>query len=171
MILSITAHRPNKFGGYIEPNRKNIVVRKILKWAIGKLDPEELIVGMAIGGDQWAARAGLDLNIRIIAAIPFRGQDRQWPEHSQKKYQSLLKEIISKGGEVKIINKTNTYRLYYFQTRNEWMVDNSNKLLAIWNGSKGGTSNTVEYARSIGKPVINIWDKIWNRWKELALLT
>ena len=34
-----------------------------------------------------------------------------------------------------------------FQQRNEWMVDHSSRLIAIYNGSPGGTRNTIEYAK------------------------
>ena len=34
-----------------------------------------------------------------------------------------------------------------FQQRNEWMVDHSSRLIAIYNGTPGGTRNTIEYAK------------------------
>ena len=38
------------------------------------------------------------------------------------------------------------------QKRNEYMVDNSDKVFAFWNGEeKGGTWNTIQYARKKGK--------------------
>ena len=30
--------------------------------------------------------------------------------------------------------------------RNEWMVNHSAKVIAVFNGEKGGTANTVKYA-------------------------
>ena len=40
------------------------------------------------------------------------------------------------------------------QKRNEYMVDNSEKVYAFWNGEeKGGTWNTIQYARSKGKEI------------------
>lgn len=41
-----------------------------------------------------------------------------------------------------------------YQRRNEYMVDKSDLVLAVWNGERaGGTWNTIEYAKSAGKPV------------------
>ena len=40
--------------------------------------------------------------------------------------------------------------------RNKYMVDNSDLLLAVWNGKKGGTANTVKYARKKEKEVVII---------------
>ena len=33
-----------------------------------------------------------------------------------------------------------------FQIRNEWMVDRSARVIAVYNGEPGGTRNTIEYA-------------------------
>jgi uncharacterized phage-like protein YoqJ len=41
--------------------------------------------------------------------------------------------------------------------RNNWMIDQSDWLLALWSGKKGGTANAVMYAWSRRKPVKNIW--------------
>jgi len=40
----------------------------------------------------------------------------------------------------------------------KYMVDNSNKLICFYDGSSGGTGNTVEYAESKSIPVINIYN-------------
>ncbi len=40
--------------------------------------------------------------------------------------------------------------------RNKWMVDNCDLLIAVWNGTSGGTANCVNYAKSINKQIIII---------------
>jgi uncharacterized phage-like protein YoqJ len=40
------------------------------------------------------------------------------------------------------------------QKRNEYMVDKCDKLLAVWNGTTGGTHNCIKYAKSKGKEII-----------------
>lgn len=39
------------------------------------------------------------------------------------------------------------------------MVDNSNAVLALWNGSEGGTGNCVRYAKEKNKKIFQLWDK------------
>ena len=39
---------------------------------------------------------------------------------------------------------------------NGWMVDNSDAVIAVWNGTAGGTANTVDYARKLGRSVLVI---------------
>lgn len=40
------------------------------------------------------------------------------------------------------------------QKRNEYMVDNSNYFIAVWNGKPSGTGNTVKYAKKKNKIVL-----------------
>ena len=43
-----------------------------------------------------------------------------------------------------------------YQVRNEWMVDRSNLVIAVFNGQKSGTKNTVDYAKRKGVNVVNV---------------
>ena len=43
-----------------------------------------------------------------------------------------------------------------FQRRNEWMVDHAGRVIAVFNGEKGGTKNTIDYAERQNVPVIYI---------------
>lgn len=40
------------------------------------------------------------------------------------------------------------------QKRNEYMVDHSDKVIAVWDGSKSGTKNCIDYAKKVGKDII-----------------
>jgi uncharacterized phage-like protein YoqJ len=79
----------------------------------------------------------------LIAAVPFEGQEKKWPKSSQDLYNEILaypkcvKKIVCEGG----------YEVWKMQKRNEWMVDNADYLVAVWDNSEGGTANCVRYAR------------------------
>ena len=45
-----------------------------------------------------------------------------------------------------------------YQKRNIWMVDKSNRVIAAYNGGKGGTKNTIDYATHSGVEVVNIFE-------------
>jgi|SRR5271166_744205 len=151
MIVAFTGHRPDKLGGYKLPNPTYIQICRELDKALKELQPEKVISGMALGVDQWAANIAHKLGIPFIAAIPFEGQEKAWPEESQRTYRLLRKlaaeeVIVTPGG----------YSPAKMQIRNEWMVDNCDTLIAVWNGSNGGTGNCVEYAKSHNKPMYQI---------------
>ena len=40
-----------------------------------------------------------------------------------------------------------------FQVRNEWMVNHAARVIAVYNGTGGGTHNTIEYAKTQGVPL------------------
>lgn len=151
MILAATGHRPEKLGGYGESvaARLRRGATRYLKTQIGV---EQVISGMALGWDTAWALAATDLGIPFIAAIPFAGQECRWPTESQERYWALLK----KSARVVIVNDGG-YHPAKMQSRNCWMVEHSDKLVALWDGSSGGTANCVKWAETIGKPVENLW--------------
>lgn len=151
MIVSFTGHRPDKLGGYNLPNPTYLHVCRQIDKALRELKPEKVISGMALGVDQWAANIAIKLGIPFIAAVPFTGQEKAWPPQSQKVFNNLL----SKAAEVVIVSEGG-YSAFKMQIRNQWMVDRADLVMAIWDGSKGGTGNCVEYAKSKNKEIFYI---------------
>lgn len=153
MIIAGTGHRPDKLGGYTAALDMRLQV--LAMRALREHAPALVVSGMALGWDVALASAAVRLDIPFIAAIPFEGQESRWPESSQYRYRQLLKqaagvEIVCTGG----------YAGWKMQRRNEWMVglvDADGVMLALWNGSDGGTANCVRYAERVGKPVVNLW--------------
>ena len=156
--VCFTGHRPNKLGGY-SPNPLQSRIRERLSAHIEKLIGEGVttfISGMALGVDQWAAEIVLSLktthpHIRLIAAIPFVGQESAWAPSSIRHYNHLIdlcdeRVVVSPGG----------YSAHKMQLRNQWMVDNSTAVIAVWDGSSGGTGNCVSYARKLHKTIYRL---------------
>ena len=63
-------------------------------------------------------------------------------------YYSEIDSIVAVNGD--------PYASWKIQKRNEWMVDNSDAVITVWNGSLGGTTNTVNYARNLGESILVI---------------
>lgn len=150
--VAVTGHRPDKLPdratGYKVPNPYYDIVVKGLVEAFTKFEPDYVLTGMALGVDQWAAEICLNMTIPFVAAIPFEGQEKMWPPHSQAKYHWLLsrayaKYVICEGG----------FEPWKMQKRNEWMVDSCHQLVAVWNGSPGGTQNCITYATTKKKAI------------------
>ena len=107
------------------------------------------ISGMARGVDIWAAEIVLRLRdeglpIQLICASPFEGFERSWDDNWKRRYA----DVMRKADLVKYICKS--YNRACFQIRNEWMVDRSARVIAVFNGQAGGTKNTIRYAQSKG---------------------
>ena len=113
------------------------------------------ISGMAKGVDLIAARVVLEErkkneNIRLICASPYVDFEKGWTDREKEEYRIIMEE----ADETKYICE-HCFRGCY-QIRNRWMVDNSSMVIAVFNGEKGGTKNTIDYALKKGVSVHNI---------------
>lgn len=158
MIIAVTGHRPDKLGGY--PNPAKAMLETFACCAIDPLrlqhQPFSVFTGMAQGWDQAIAKACIVLRVPFMAVIPCAGQDVKWPSAARAEYRAILSCAVS----VMEISKIYTSRC--MQQRNEWMVDHADAIVALFNGSPGGTANCIDYAAKVGKPVYNCWDH-WNK--------
>jgi uncharacterized phage-like protein YoqJ len=156
MIVAGTGHRPNKLGGF-----NNVAYLRLVaiaeRW-IRNNNPSKIISGMAQGWDQALAQAAVNCGIPFICALPFKGQENKWSYKSQRYYNKLL----SKADEV-IYVCDEGYEPYKMQIRNEWMVDNCDIVLAMWDGTTGGTLNCLKYAYANQIEVVNLYDTYQNK--------
>lgn len=119
---------------------------------------------MALGWDTAIALAAIELSIPLIAAVPNACQDSKWGKDDREKWEAILlksQQIIytdrlpdyaTKGVEI------GAYHPGKLQKRNQWMVDNCDQILALYDGcGSGGTFNCLKYATQFDKPVLNVW--------------
>lgn len=152
MIVAGTGHRPDKLGGYSDAAHERLVT--VACSALGDLrgDVSRVISGGALGWDQALADAAIRLDLPLTLALPFEGFECKWPKSSQEFLHSLMNPA-----DVVFVCEPG-YAPWKMQERNKWMVDNCNTLLALWNGTDGGTHNCIKYANSVGRQIINTWD-------------
>lgn len=151
-IIAGIGHRPNKLGN--DYRLTGELTKKISQAVFNIFNierPTEIISGMAQGFDQILAICAIKSNIPFIAAVPFEGQEFNWPEESQR----LYKKILKRANKVEVICPPG-YSAYKMQERNKWMCVEADKILACWDGTSGGTENCLIYAQKIGKPIIRI---------------
>jgi len=159
VILAATGHRPDKLGGYTVPARARLV--RFAEQILPRYAPSSFVSGMALGWDTATALACLSLRIPLTCAIPFAGQELRWPEESQRVY----RWILDRASNVVIVSP-GAYAPHKMDLRNRWMVDNCDRLLALCNGTNGGTANCLHYADAVRRDYSNPWHE-WLRWIEL----
>jgi uncharacterized phage-like protein YoqJ len=152
MIICGTGHRPDKLCNWREWDNHQMILVDIAKAWLSWHTPDVVITGMAIGWDQVLAEACIDVGIEYRAYVPFKGQESKWPPNAQSVYNSLL----DNASEVKYVCEEG-YAPWKMQKRNEAMVDDSDLVLALWNGTEGGTGNCIKYAQSKNKRITNLW--------------
>ena len=147
-----TGHRPEKL---------NMPEKEVIAWLEAEIRKAiedgfvTFISGMACGVDIWAAEIVLRLRnegqpIHLICASPYEGFERRWAEDWKRRYSAVLQ----KADLVKYV--CDHYSKACFQIRNEWMVDRSARVIAVYNGEPGGTRNTINYSKRTGVDTIEM---------------
>ena len=147
-----TGHRPEKL------RRSEKEIRTDLECEIRQavIDGVNVFIsGMARGVDIDAAEVVLQLReegypVRLICASPYPGIENNWSRAWQSRYLA----VIAEADLVRYICPQ--YSRGCFQIRNEWMVNHSARVIAVFNGRPSGTKNTIDYALRQGVPVIKI---------------
>ena len=150
-----TGHRPHKIGMGEETVKD--LLRKATKQAITD-GFVTFISGMAHGVDLWAAEIVLEERknnsfIHLICASPYKGFEKKWEASERELYYSIMEQ----ADFVQYVCEH--YFRGCYQVRNEWMVDRSARVIAVFNGEPSGTKNTVVYAQKKGVEVNNVLKK------------
>ena len=111
----------------------------------------------ALGFDMLAAEEVISLkvelpNLKLIAVIPYDGQNERWSAREQDRYW----DILDKADDAILLSK------HYFNgcllRRNDYMLSHSCGLIAFFDGKpKGGTFYTCRKAKSMGMDIINLY--------------
>lgn len=156
---AFTGHRPEKLPfGENEQDKRCIDLKATLRAEIEKLIEEgvtHFLCGMARGVDTFAAEAVLELKLKypqitLESVIPYENQAINWNESDRERYY----DIASKCDKETMLQTK--YTKGCLHRRNEYMVNNADILLAVWDGTLGGTGYTVNYAKRKEKPIITI---------------
>ena len=86
----------------------------------------------------------------LECVIPFPGQADSWEMDDQKRRYNIL----TATDESVITSSTYSKGCYF--TRNRYMVDKADVVVCAFNGQRGGTAYTVNYALKQNKIVIQI---------------
>jgi uncharacterized phage-like protein YoqJ len=142
MIVAFTGHRPDKIDARI--NQVSDAIQKFLE----ENKPKHVVIGMADGVDLLAGAWARRLAIPYTAAIPFRDHVPSYDSVRSGHYHQILKD----ASKIEFICE-GPYAVWKYQKRNEWMVDHSDLLAAVWDNSPGGTANCINYAKQVGKDI------------------
>lgn len=147
-----TGHRPEKLN--IPEKEVKADLRRQINHAVHD-GFTVFITGMARGVDLWAAEIVLALRkrnkeIKLICAIPHDGFEARW----STSWQELYRYVLAEADLMRVISRG--YYTGVYQIRNEWMINHSARVIAVFNGQPSGTKNTIDYAHRQGVPVIQI---------------
>ena len=113
------------------------------------------LIGMALGFDTECFkilekfRSRLK-HLKLIACVPCPEQAEKFNINQKREYVRML----DSADDTVVIS--DCYTKWCMHKRNEYMVDLADKIIAVWDGSNGGTANCVRYAEKKGKDIIRI---------------
>lgn len=159
LTCCFTGYRPSKFPFTLNNSNKdylnfeNNLYKEI--FSAYSLGVKTFISGMAMGFDIIAAETVLSLrnakpDVRLVCAIPFKAQAKDFSADWQQRYNDILKVADE------IIYVCEDYNRGCYFKRNKYMVDNSDIVITWFDGRTGGTANTIDYALRKGRAVINL---------------
>lgn len=141
--IGVTGHRPKRLAKMTEIN-------KVTDWLDLQFyehvdNPDDdfvLITGMAQGVDQIAAHEALLFGGRIWNYYPYKRKMHEIEDYLNTKADKIRYEYEK-------------YVPQCYIDRDRRIVDDCDILFAVWDGEKkGGTWQTIEYARKIGRPIV-----------------
>ena len=141
-----TGHRPEKLS--LSENEVKPLLEKAIDNAIAD-GYVTFITGMAKGTDIWAAEIVLEKKkqneaLHLICAVPHPDFEKRRGFFEERRYNHYITTI------------SDHYYKACYQKRNEWMVDRSSLVIAVWNGQPSGTKNTIDYANRKGTNVVSV---------------
>lgn len=156
-----TGHRPGKFHfGYDESYAGCVQLRRRLGEEIERMRAKgvsEFLTGMAQGTDIWAAEYVLRMRdasapgeISLCAVIPFAGQEKRWGAQYRRRYAGIL----ARADRNIVLNER--YTRYCMHERNRYLVEHAAHMIAVFNGTPGGTQYTIQYGQSRGMDLVII---------------
>ena len=112
------------------------------------------LVGMAIGFDSVCfnvlEKIRREKEIKIVACVPCRDQSEYFNKKQKAEYERMI------GSSDQTIYLAENYYDGCMQKRNEFMVDNSKRLICYLKSPYGGTYSTVKYAVENGLEIIDL---------------
>jgi uncharacterized phage-like protein YoqJ len=156
-VVCFTGYRPFKLPFVKGDERYVNFLERAKNLIISQISEEKclFISGMAQGADMMLASLVTELkktykNVYLECALPFWGQSEKYSPCQKAEYDSII------GGCDKITVICEKYCPESFRKRNIYMVDKSDIVIAVYDGKKGGTKFTCDYALKKGKRLIVI---------------
>ena len=154
-VCAFSGYRPAKMPFASESDLNCLTLKMRLKDEIYDAVTDgctDFLCGMALGTDTWAAELVLEVKatlseikpVHLHAYLPFAGQDERWSAQSRKRYHTILEQCDS------VTVLSDRYTPSCMDARNRAMIARADRLIAVFDGKKGGTANTIRMAHEKG---------------------
>ncbi|UQZ90477.1 hypothetical protein C4J81_15180 [Deltaproteobacteria bacterium Smac51] len=160
--VCFSGYRPEKFSFIMKKGVEEYLAleKRIEETIIQAVDDgyDTFLCGMAMGFDLVAGSIVVALkeswadfaNLNLVAVLPFEGHGFVGdPWH-------ILHQMVL-GQASQTVTLSSTHHPEAYHDRNRYMVERSSRLICYYNGKKGGTDQTVKYAKVKGVEIVNVF--------------
>ena len=157
---ALVGQRPGSFSFGSDEDAADCVKLKILMTAqvecLVRQGVTHYLTGLGQGADLWGAEIVLRLQkqypaVHLTAVLPHPPQADRWRTAQRRRYEALLNQC----SEVTCLS--GCYASGSTRRRDRWLVDHAGYLLAVYNGSRqGSTAYMVRYAMDQNHSVVII---------------
>ena len=152
-VCAFTGHRPSKYPFLAAPESEEYRrLWQLLRDKVGKAVRDgytHFLCGGALGADTMAALLLIEeratnplLTLEVV--LPCPEQSKYWREKDAR----LHAEICEKADVLTCVSSA--YTPFCMLERNRYMVESSTRLIAVYDGTPGGTFNTLKTALDKG---------------------
>ena len=162
--VCFSGHRPDRLPGNGNPDtweaqKLAALLQKQIEESI-KRGKNTFCHGAMAGFDIFAAEQVIALkekypHIRLITIAPYSVRFFSYEKCWTSDWINRGKEIIRKHDTG--ISIAEHYRSGIYYERNRTLVNNSSELICFWDGKKGGTQHTHDYAKKQGLRIIKLY--------------
>ncbi|WP_418992325.1 SLOG family protein [Alistipes sp.] len=151
ITVSFTGHRT-----YADQIREELTRLVEELYAAGR---RRFLSGMAAGFDLAAAEAVLGCRerlegLQLIAVVPFEGQQARFTPADRERFERVLE-----AADERLVLAPAFHRGCY-AVRNDYLVREASLVVAWYDGSAGGTRDTVRRALRRGRTVLNLYPAV-----------
>lgn len=156
-ICCFTGYRPDKLPwGMDEQDPRCLLLKASIAQELERLyylGFRHFISGMALGSDLYFAEAALELRekhseLTVEGAVPCAKQSDRWPADQRRRWRDILDHC-----DLETMVQQN-YDRWCMHHRDRYMVERSAAILAVFDGSPGGTQYTLNYAMNQGLDIL-----------------
>jgi uncharacterized phage-like protein YoqJ len=156
MIVAGTGHRELRDRDWIAAETEKALI---------DMGASLVYTGMASGFDLLLAKTAWGLKIPFIAVRPWKGhKPRIADRYDYSRAIQLAEEVVD------VLPNEDYPGVWAYQKRNEYMVDNADALLSLFeDGTKGGTFRCLKYA--YGKKPMRIIDPLMKEVRDVEAIS